>query len=462
MLLRITTTHQPATDLGYLLHKHPGKVQTFDFSVGQAHVFYSDVSESRCTFALLLDIDSIGLVRDRKFASRMDQYVNDRPYVASSFLSVAIARVLGTALNGKCDSHQALADTAIPLKAEVVAVPCRGDETLVRRLFEPLGYKVDTTRHLLDSAFPDWGMSPYHTVSLSGQFRLSELLSHLYVIIPVLDDYKHYWVDEEELKKLLNRGEAWLAKHPEKELIVNRYLKHRRRLAEAALNQLVEEDGADPDEASLVANAKEETLEERVSLHDQRLGAVMAVLRQTSACSVIDLGCGEGKLLRRLLDDRQFERIVGMDVSFGSLQHANERLKLDNLPPLQRSRIQLIHGSLTYRDKRMLGFDAAAVVEVIEHLDPNRLAAFERVVFEFARPGTVVITTPNREYNIRFEALPAGQFRHRDHRFEWTRDEFRNWAAIAANRFGYSARFLPIGTEDSEVGPPSQMGVFTR
>jgi 3' terminal RNA ribose 2'-O-methyltransferase Hen1 len=121
-----------------------------------------------------------------------------------------------------------------------------------------------------------------------------------------------------------------------------------------------------------------------------------------------------------------------------------------------------LQGSLIYRDPRLEGFDAAAVVEVIEHLEPERLRAFERVLFEFARPGTVVVTTPNREYNVEFEGLAAGRFRHRDHRFEWTRQEFRDWAERAAARYGYKVRFLPIGQESPEHGPPTQMGVLSR
>jgi 3' terminal RNA ribose 2'-O-methyltransferase Hen1 len=147
-------------------------------------------------------------------------------------------------------------------------------------------------------------------------------------------------------------------------------------------------------------------------------------------------------------------------VSVRSLEVAHRRLRLDRLPERQRERIRLIHGSLTYRDDRLQNFDAAAMVEVIEHLDPARLAAFERVVFEHARPATVVLTTPNREYNVVWETLPAGELRHGDHRFEWTREEFRVWATGIARRFGYSVRFLPVGPDDAEVGPPSQMSVF--
>jgi 3' terminal RNA ribose 2'-O-methyltransferase Hen1 len=151
-----------------------------------------------------------------------------------------------------------------------------------------------------------------------------------------------------------------------------------------------------------------------------------------------------------------------MDVSYRAMELAGERLKLDRMPAMQRERLRFIHGSLMYRDSRLTGFDAAAVVEVIEHLDPPRLAAFERVLFEFARPGTVIITTPNAEYNSQWASLPAGEFRHRDHRFEWTRAQFEAWARGIAERFGYGVRFVPVGSEAADVGTPTQMGIFTR
>ena len=199
-----------------------------------------------------------------------------------------------------------------------------------------------------------------------------------------------------------------------------------------------------------------------MSLNDQRLGAVVAVLKASGARQVIDLGCGEGKLLRKLLSDWQFERIVGMDVSIRSLEIASKRLKLERLPPKQAERVELMHGSLMYRDRRFEAFDAAAVVEVIEHLDPPRLAAFERVLFQYAKPKTIVLTTPNSEYNVKWESLPAGQFRHSDHRFEWTREEFQAWANWIASEYSYKVRFLPIGDDDPVVGSPTQMGVFER
>ncbi len=466
MLLTISTTLSPATDLGYLLHKNPSRVQSFELTFGQAHVFYPEANDERCTAAMLLDVDPVGLVRDRRGPSgeghALEQYVNDRPYVASSFLSVAISKVFGTALSGRSKDHQELADTAIPLSVKLDVVPCKGGEDLLRRLFEPLGYTVALQGYPLDERFPDWGGSRYFTLTLEATCRLSELLTHLYVLIPVLDDDKHYWVGDEEVEKLLRFGGEWLSEHPERELIVNRYLRHQRRLTRAAMSQLLDEDQADPDEAETAHSQQEEAIESGMSLNEQRLGAVVSVLKGCGAKRVLDLGCGEGKLIQELIKDQQFEEIVGMDVSHRALETASSRMKFDRMPQRQMDRIRLIHGSLVYRDQRLAGYDAAAVVEVIEHLDAARLAAFERVLFEFARPGTVVLTTPNVEYNVKFETLPAGRFRHKDHRFEWTREEFRSWANGIAERFGYAVRYLPVGPEDPEIGSPAQMAVFEK
>jgi 3' terminal RNA ribose 2'-O-methyltransferase Hen1 len=467
MLLTISTTHRPATDLGYLLHKNPSRAQSLELSFGRAHVLYPEASAERCTAALLLDVDPVGLVRGRRGpegeGGLLTQYVNDRPYVASSFLSVAISNAFGSALAGRSKERPELAATPIPLVARLAVVPCRGGEAFLRRLFEPLGYVVTAEPHALDATSPEWGESRYYTVTLTAEQRLAELLAHLYVLIPVLDDEKHYWVGDDEVEKLLRHGEGWLATHPEREVITRRYLKHRHSLVRDAISRLVTEEEADEDEVGVAnRNAEEASLERPMSLNEQRMATVLGALRASGAASVLDLGCGEGRLLKLLLDDRQFTRIVGMDVSYRALEVAADRLRLDRLPPKQRERIELLHGSLMYRDQRLAGFDAASVVEVIEHLDPPRLAAFERVAFEFARPQTVVLTTPNAEYNVRWATLPAGTFRHRDHRFEWTREQFQRWATTVATRFGYAVRFAPVGPVDEEVGSTTQMGIFTR
>lgn len=465
MLLTIATTHQPATDLGYLLHKHPDRCQTFTLTFGKAHVFYPEASEGRCVACLLLDVDPVGLVRGKGNwkDGLLDQYVNDRPFVASSLMSVAISQVFGSALSGRSKERAKLVDQEIPLVARIDVLPVRGGEEMLERMFGPLGYAVTARRRPLDEKFPEWGESPYYSVELQQSTTVAKLLQHLYVLIPVFDGKKHYYIGPDEVEKLLSKGESWLSDHPEKATITRRYLSKRQSLIRQALARLVEEEAIESDDDEAAVDAAPTPQSEReLSLHEQRLGAVLAAIRSSGAKRVVDLGCGEGKLLRELLSDQQFTEILGMDVSVRSLEIAHRRLKLDRLPERQRERIRLMHGALTYRDERLANFDAAAIVEVIEHLDPARLAAFERVVFEHARPRTVVLTTPNCEYNVVWESLPAGEMRHSDHRFEWSRAEFESWANGVAERFSYSVRYLPVGPEVAEYGAPSQMAVFEQ
>jgi 3' terminal RNA ribose 2'-O-methyltransferase Hen1 len=468
MLLTITSTARPATDLGFLLHKHPDKTQSFDVSAGQAHVFYPEASETRCTAALLLEIDPIGLVRGRRSAGpdafSLAQYVNDRPYAASSMMAVALARVFRTAIAGRCDSRPELAATALPLEIWIPALPCHGGPEVAERLFGPLGWTVEARPVPLDPLIPRWGDSRYVGLRLRGPVRLADALNHLYVLLPVLDNAKHYWVSTDEVDKLIRAGAGWLGAHPDRDLITRRYLAHRRELVLTAVGRLAEADDTEPETLDNAVNDRgpDEAPERQVSLAAQRRGSVVAVLRAAGAATVADLGCGEGALVGTLLDDPAFSKVLGVDVSHRALEVAARRLHLDRMPDRRRERVQLLQSSLTYRDERLAGFDAAVLMEVIEHVDPPRLGAVEATVFGSARPATIVVTTPNAEHNVRFADLPAGSMRHRDHRFEWTRAEFRSWADAVAARHGYGVRYLPIGTDDPEVGPPTQMAVFSR
>ncbi|MGE5549598.1 MAG: 3' terminal RNA ribose 2'-O-methyltransferase Hen1 [Bacteroidota bacterium] len=465
MLLTITYTGRPATDLGYLLHKNPSRPQSFDLSFGKAHVFYPEASAERCTAALLLEINPIDLAREHRdsAAEPLFAYVNDRPYVASSFMSVALAQVFGTAMAGRSKERPELAQQALPLEAMIAALPARGGDEILRRFFSPLGYQLDIEGYSLDKTFPSWGQSQYYTLSLKGTLRLADLLNHLYVLIPALDVKKHYWIGEDEIDKLLRHGEGWLAAHPERELITSRYLKRRRNLVHEALQRLLAEDDpaageekpAEDDRCELEGGDKE-----RLNLNEQRLGTVVAVLKNLGVRRLIDLGCGEGRLLERLLKEKSFQAITGMDVSHRALEAAHSRLRLDSLPPQQRERVNLFQGALTYQDKRWRGYDAATLMEVIEHLELNQLPAMARALFGFARPPVVVITTPNKEYNVRYDGMKT-ELRHGDHRFEWTRREFRDWAASIAEGYGYTVRHMAVGDEDPNLGAPTQMGVFT-
>lgn len=457
MLVTISYAGPSATDLGYLLFKHPAKVQTFDMSVGQAHVFYPEATDDRCTVALLLEVDPIGLVRNKRFGGdsfSLGHYVNDRPYASSSMLAVAIGQLFRTAMTGRCDARPELASSAIPLEITLTAVPSKGLAGLATRLFEPLGWQVAETSIPLDPQFPGWGDSRYTNLALSGNLRLSEAMRQLYVLLPVLDDSKHYWVSDDEVGKLLRAGDGWLPDHPDRELITRRYLAHQHTMVADATARLTE---LDDDVAGAEPAASQPT-----PLNDVRAESVLAALKDVGAHRVADLGCGEGALLKRLIVDPSFTEIVGTDVSHRSLALADERLHLRDLSDSQRQRVRLLQSSITYQDDRIRGLDAAVLMEVIEHVDPERLPSVESAVFGHARPGAVVVTTPNAEYNPLYPRLAAGRFRHPDHRFEWTRGEFALWAEGVCGRHGYGVEFRSVGDADPAVGSPTQLALFRR
>ncbi|MEU3497779.1 3' terminal RNA ribose 2'-O-methyltransferase Hen1 [Kitasatospora cineracea] len=533
MFVSISTTgtaENPASDLGFLLHKHPDKVQRFATAHGTAHVFYPEAGEQACTAALLLEIDPTALLRQGRGKGRsgspdlaLAQYVNDRPYAASSLLAVALRTVYRSAMKGECAHRPELPGRALPLRIALPAVPVAGGEgpELVERLFAPVGWQVDARPVPLDESFPEWGDSRYVRLELTGTLRLADALQHLYVLLPVLDGSKHYWVAPDEVDKLLAAGQGWLADHPERALIIRRYLSRRwsltrlaterlalARLAEADDREAEEIDNAVPDVPDVpdvsdapgtadapgiadtadattatataeevnptgptgsagpiaavaeVAGAAEGGRERGESLAAQRRTAILAALARTGAARVLDLGCGQGELVGALLKEPRVTEVLGVDVSSLALTIAARRLRLDRLPERQARRVKLVQGALTYTDARLKGYDAAVLCEVIEHLDLPRLPALEYAVFGAARPGSVVVTTPNAEYNVRWETLPAGHKRHDDHRFEWGRAEFAAWTEQVAADYGYTVELEPVGPVDPEVGAPTQLAHF--
>lgn len=466
MILAITCEGTQTQNIGFLLRKNPARPQTFELAFGKAYVFYPEVGDARTTVALLLDIEPLDLARGKEGSTGggLFDYVNDRPYVSSSFMSTALAKVFGTAMTGRSDRMQDLADAKLDLTATVTMLPCRGDPGLLDRIFAPLGYEVAHESFVADENFPDWGAPDrgdcrYVNLTIRGRVRLSDLLHHLYVLIPVFDRQKHYWVGEEEVEKLLTHGGEWLKTHPERRTIARRYLERSRSLVERALERLDSEDEI-PEEAGETTTG-EANREKHLSLNSRRLSGVVAAVLECGAASAIDLGCGEGNLLELLLKEPSLRKIAATDVSCAALERAKGRIKYEWMSDAQKEKLSLFQGSLTYRDRRFEGYDAACVVEVVEHMDAARLSAFERVLFEHARPRHVILTTPNREYNENYANLESTSLRHGDHRFEWSRPEFLAWAEAVAGRFGYAVRFSGIGDFDERFGTPTQMGVFS-
>ena len=474
MFLSLATTAPRADELGFLLQKHPGRAFRRELSVGVATVFYPEATADRCEVCLLLEADPVKLARESQRHGGGNGYATAKPYLAGSLLAVAIGRCFNSALAGRAKEKAERLVEAWPVVVTVPALPCRGGADAVRAAWEPLGYVCEVHTPPLDPAHPGWGGANVHAVTLTGTHPIPAVLNHLAVLLPALEGDRHHFVSDDEVDKLVRRGGDWLADHPHRDRLVSHSLRRQPSLVAAALERLDALADPDPPEVTPPAppgptgGASPETAPpggdagaKPRPLHETRLRAVTDVLADPArgVTSVADLGCGEGKLLRKLMAEPRFERILGMDVSAPLLARTADRLKLDR--PDRAGRVTLIQGSLTLRDDRLAGFDAAVLCEVIEHLDPHRLDALAASLFGCAAPRTVVLTTPNRAYNAVWESLPAGELRHRDHRFEWDRDEFAAWTGAVAARFRYAVERRGVGEEHPEFGPPSQMAVFT-
>lgn len=459
-----------ASDLGFLLHKNPNHTHEVNLKFGKATVFFPESNDDVCQASIFVDLDTIDLVRNYQGpaggAKQLKQYVNDRPYTLNSFFSVAISRVYGTALNGTCNKKPELVNQALNYEVEIPALPSRGGKELLERLFSPLDYEIVLQQLEYDEALPDWGYSPYFSVKLKNKVQLSLLLKHLYVLIPVLDNEKHYWVSHDEVEKLIRQGSDWIPQHPEKNLIVSRYLKKQGSLTRKALEQLSVEENEldisndDDENSDRKAQASEDKLEKKIRLNDLRIQKITETIKSKEISSIIDLGCGEGKYVKEFLKISKLDKVTGIEVSTTTLTKAEQRINIDRLPEKVRGKLSLLQGSLTYNDKRVQGYDLATCIEVIEHIDEDRLDAFKQSLFGFAKPKHVILTTPNAEFNVTFESLPKGKLRHSDHRFEWDRKTFEQWCNDICSDYGYKATFDTIGEVHPEYGAPTQMAIF--
>lgn len=448
MFLSISVPGPDATDLGFVLQKHPESVFRSEVSFGRVTGFYPRADADGCEFALVVEVDHVERVRGVSWDAGSAGYIDPHPYAASSYLATAIPAALRSALNGKParGPDEAAAARMAGLAARdwdlaVRVCPVPASERAVAELFGPVGFEVETKA--LRSGHPM--ASPMLDVVLRGKMPVSRALSALYVLLPVTDGKKHYFYTEQEAEKLLSKGEGWLAVHPRREAIVQRYLGRSRQIAAAASERLGNAPKAGEVQPEKVPGPWSGS-------HALRHEAILRILGERGSRRIVDLGCSEGSLLEMICSMPLVEEAVGVDPSLSDLERAGKRCG-----PKGR----VLQGSAIYVDSRLRGFDTVVMCEMIEHVDPSRVELVERAVFGTMRPDTVILTTPNRSFNEAF-GLPPGSFRHQDHRFEWTSTECSGWARRVAAQFGYSVEVTGVGGDHPEHGSISTLCVFTK
>lgn len=474
MFLSIAVSGEHAPDLGFVLYKHPGRFFEKSASKGRVTGGFTENREDFAEFTLAVEIDPVERVRGVNWDRGIASYVEPMPFLAASHMSQALSQALGSAMNGVLGSKDPVIDTRVkaagvkpwPLTIKVGAVRC--SPYMIESLFSELGWSVEIESHNLDvPGVSEDDDRPLHVFTLKGEATVSDALTQLYVLLPVLDPSRHYFYDESEARKLFEKGGDWLKGHSSRDLIISRYLSKSKELRGYA-RQLFGNFQEKKDLDELIAETEELMRDwddpDDTSPHQQRHSQIIRDVVSWGARSVIDLGCGEGRLLERLVRIAPDMRVVGIEPSAREIERARKRLSNNpgkNLDP----RVEFVHGSAMYGDERFKDFDAAILSEVIEHVDEDRLSLLARSVFGIMAPRRVVITTPNGDYNRVFGLRP-GEFRHADHRFEWTLAECQAWVVGVTAAYPYEAEITPVGGRNADAdeghGEVSHYIVFTK
>ncbi|MGE6488602.1 3' terminal RNA ribose 2'-O-methyltransferase Hen1 [Paenisporosarcina sp. NPDC076898] len=445
MQLSIQASGDNVQAISYLLSKNPNNLYERNHKGHLVRLFYSKFTETELEVTIFVTPDPIELVKNNSNSYDITHYINDREFAVSSIFCSFIRSALGTALNGQPkEEHLMWVNHPFSFNFEFGPVVSSLSDEKLMNLFEPIGYEVTINRPEIEYSFPIKTKSSARYLSIKGMKTLQEGLRHLFVLIPVIDNYKHYFIDEKEIEKLERYGEGWLDQHPLRDLIYRQALRFKE------IYSLVENSSKDEKKVEPV---------KKVRLNELRYEKIVNTVSQMKPRSVIDFGSGEGKLSVQLGFVEGITEILAVEPSEAASLKALERFnKVKNKEKFVIP--ELLWGSLFYYDERLKDKDVIILCEVIEHIDETRLPKAMDTLLDDYQPPALIITTPNREYNELYDM--EEHLRHNDHRFEWTRAEFRQWCTERNHSNDYELQFDGIGEEHASHGFPTQMCIFKR
>ncbi|WP_141431100.1 3' terminal RNA ribose 2'-O-methyltransferase Hen1 [Bacillus sp. 03113] len=448
MQLSVKAVGDGAKILSYLIAKNPYNLYDRDEKSNRVRLVYTVFDEKEVEVVIFVTPDPVELVRNSANAFDITQYINDREFAVSSLFCTNIRKALGTALNGKPkEEYQKWVNHPFELHMNFGPVASHLSDENIVELLHPLGYIVEIERGETNYSFELKQRSSSRFIHLKGQQTIQQALRHLFILIPVIDNYKHYFIDEHEIEKLVRYGEGWLDSHPLREYIIKQSL----RFSEL-INQFPSLAKKDDEE--------EHSSAPKVRLNELRYQAVVEKIKSLSQrASIVDFGSGEGKLSVRLSNIPDVKEVLAVEPSETAQLRAIQRFEKASYNQTHVSPTPIL-GSLFYYDERLLNKDVMILCEVIEHIDEYRLPNIMKTIFREYQPKTLIVTTPNREYN---EVYAMDEIvRHSDHRFEWTRQEFKSKCETWIKNVLYSMEFEGIGLEHEEYGHPTQMCTFVR
>ncbi|HWO95040.1 MAG TPA: 3' terminal RNA ribose 2'-O-methyltransferase Hen1 [Bacillus sp. (in: firmicutes)] len=452
MQLSMKVVGEGAENLSRLLAKNPNNLYDREEKGNRTRLVFTSSNEREAEAVIFVTPDPVELVRNSPGIFDITQYINDREFAVSSLFCSYIRTALGTALNGK-PKEEFIEWVDHPFNMEVGFGPVAShlsDQT-IRELFEPLGYLIEIERGEADYSFNLKQKSSARYLKLKGQITVQQALRHLFILIPVLDNYKHYFIDEKEIEKIQRYGEGWLDEHPLRSYIIEQSLRFKELINKVPISSSIVTENKVNDDVSAPP---------KIRLNEQRYQAIIDKVESLPLNQkVVDFGSGEGKLSVRLGMVPNVQEILAVEPSESSQLRALERFekaagKDQFVCPTP------IWGSLFYYDERLRGKDIIILCEVIEHIDEFRLPNIMKTIFGEYRPNALIVTTPNHEYNAVYDM--DENMRHADHRFEWTRGEFKDWCETWIAKFPYSMQLQGIGQEHEEYGFPTQMCTFVR
>ncbi|MEK4148209.1 3' terminal RNA ribose 2'-O-methyltransferase Hen1 [Robertmurraya sp. FSL W8-0741] len=450
MQLTIRASGQDVQVLSYLLAKNPNHLYERQVNNHFVRMFFSKFSKEEVEVTFFVTPDPIELSRNNSERYEITSYINDREFVVSSIFCTFLRSALATALNGKPhEEYEHWVNHRFNLQFSFGPLSSQLSDNDIIELFAPMGYKTTISAGEIDYHMNFKTKSSARYITVEGLTTLQMGLRQLFVLIPVLDNYKHYYIDDKEIEKLERYGEGWLDAHPQREFILRQALRFK------DLYSLVEK------QTEKGSNNQDNNDEIRtMRLNDLRYEKIIDSIRQIPfKDSIVDFGSGEGKLSVQLGFIEGVKEILAVEpsesASIKALKRYEKMARKENfLMPEQ------IIGSLFYFDERLKNKDIVILCEVIEHIDKHRLPKIMKTILNDYKPKVVMITTPNQEYNKVYKMNE--EYRHPDHRFEWTRDEFREWCEIQNGKNDYELTFDGIGEEHELYGTPTQMCLFMR
>ncbi|MNM55135.1 RNA repair, ligase-Pnkp-associating, region of Hen1 [compost metagenome] len=448
MHIRFQAKGENVEKISYFLGKNPINPYIKETKYGTIEVKFIEYKSNFVDVYIVFRSKGLEMVKESEFKG-LEHYINDREFSISTIFLSNVKNSIGHVLSYDYDEIDTNFDFSLTLGPISTKLP----NEAILELFEPLGYDTEIKEIQLDYDFKIESSGVYE-ITLNKTCNIVSLFRHIYVLIPVIDNYKHHFISKDEVDKLLRLGDGWLATHPKNEFISKRYVGYRESLFKTVITSL--ENEKEVEESKI-----EEQKEEKVGLGKLRYLEFAKQVENLGVTEVVDMGAGEGRLIELLAKNKNLNQLIACEPTLTGRQRMYARIDKLDRKKLLSIKPQVIQSSLFYKDYRLVNKECIVLCEVIEHINADRIDNVMDIILNYNKPKHFIISTPNFEYNVLYETMKT-KFRHGDHRFEMTRKEFKEFIDKHAERCGYDVEYVGIGESHEQYGYATQMAVMKR